>query len=118
MSTRPENHRVARYDALTAKPCAADYGLAMACAIIGSTLAPNNLRFKDESAPFEGELCDCHAAGHDHIIDLRMKFKAEELVKAFELDEEPSGVDILLRVTGTLNDGSPFVGSDCVFVLR
>lgn len=33
MSTRPEDHRVGRYNAVTAKPCVADYGLAIARAV-------------------------------------------------------------------------------------
>ena len=85
---------------------------------VGGALAPTNLKLKDESAPFEGELCDCHASGRDGLSDLRMKFKTEAMVEAFELNEEPSGVEIPLQIKGLLDDGTPFVGLDCILIFH
>ncbi|MCH7688345.1 MAG: hypothetical protein IH899_16965, partial [Planctomycetes bacterium] len=85
---------------------------------VGGSLAPKNLKFKDEGTPFEGELCDCHAAGRDQITDLRMKFKTDAMVEAFLLDDEPSGSTIELIVTGQLNDGTLIFGRDCILLVR
>ncbi|MCH8851717.1 MAG: hypothetical protein IID41_03585 [Planctomycetes bacterium] len=85
---------------------------------VGSSLAPKNLKFKDEGTPFEGELCDCHAAGRDQITDLRMKFKTDAMVEAFHLNDEPSGSTVELIVTGQLNDGTMIFGRDCILLVR
>ncbi len=85
---------------------------------VGDSLEPKNLRFKDEGTPFEGELCDCHAAGRDRIRDLRMKFKADAMVEAFLLNDEPSGSTIELIVTGQLDDGTLIFGRDCILLVR
>ncbi len=85
---------------------------------VGGSLEPRNLKFKDEGTPFQGELCDCHAAGRDQITDLRMKFKTDAMVEAFELNGEPSGSTIELIVTGQLNDGTMILGRDCILLVR
>ena len=85
---------------------------------LGDSLAPKNLKFKDEGTPFEGELCDCHAAGRDQITDLRMKFKTDAMEEAFLLNDLPSGSTIELIVTGQLNDGTLIFGRDCILLLR
>jgi hypothetical protein len=72
---------------------------------------------EDVATPFVPEdslVCDCHELGGDGIADLSMKFKTEELVPALELDDRASGDLVELVVRGTLVDGTPFAGSDCV----
>ncbi|MHC4416111.1 MAG: hypothetical protein ACYS0G_12590 [Planctomycetota bacterium] len=70
--------------------------------------------FDDVGTPFEGELCDCHELGGDGIVDLSMKFRTQNVVDTLELDDLPGGELVELVVSGTLLDGTPFVGSDCV----
>jgi len=85
---------------------------------VGGSLVPTNRKFKDEGTPFEGELCNCHAVGKDQITDLRMKFKTDAMVAAFQLNDEPSGSTIELIVTGQLNDGMMIFGRDCILLVR
>jgi hypothetical protein len=68
----------------------------------------------DVATPFAGESCDCHALQGDGLPDLALKFKTIDLVAALQLDELPSGDLPELVVSGTLLDGTPFEGSDCV----
>ncbi len=77
-------------------------------------------RIEDVATPFYlpgvlGEVCDCHDLGGDGILDLSLKFDAEQVVSALGLDLEPSGALVELVVTGNLFDGTPFMAdSDCV----
>jgi hypothetical protein len=48
------------------------------------------------------------------MLDVSMKFKTEDLVPALGLDYFSNGDLVELVVTGTLTDGTPFAGSDCV----
>ena len=72
--------------------------------------------------PFVGkEDCfeDCHEEGPDCIMDLTLKFKAQELVAA--LGEVEDGDCLVLHLTGNLMDeygGGPFVGEDVVWILK
>jgi hypothetical protein len=64
--------------------------------------------------PCEGEACDCHELEGDGIVDLKMKFKTDNLVPALELDDLLPGAMVELVVTGFLTDGTPFTASDCI----
>jgi hypothetical protein len=90
---------------------------------VGGSVAPNegppgpHSVYSDTGTPFDGEACDCHHAGADGIMDLRMKFRTDEMVAALELDSLPEGTDLELVVSGTLMDGTDFAGSDCVRIV-
>jgi hypothetical protein len=89
---------------------------------VGGSVSPNegppgpHSVFSDTGTPFEGEACDCIHAGADGIMDLRMKFRTDDMVAGLMLDDLPFD-DLELVVTGSLLDGTPFFGSDCVRIV-
>ena len=85
---------------------------------VGGSVAPRNLKFKDEGTPFEGDLCGCHTAGKDGVTDLRMQFKTSDIVAALALDDVPSGVEVEVVITGTLTNNWPFAARDCLLVVH
>ncbi|UCG33990.1 MAG: FG-GAP repeat protein, partial [Phycisphaerales bacterium] len=70
--------------------------------------------YEDVATPFCGELCDCHDAAGDGILDLFMKFKSDHVVAGLLLDELDPGALVELVVTGSLLDGTPFAAGDCI----
>ncbi len=87
---------------------------------VGGEVAPHegppgpHSTFEDVATPFEGETCDCHDLGGDGIVDLSLYFKTEDVVEALALDDLPAGALVELVVSGSLLDGTPFSGSDCI----
>jgi hypothetical protein len=81
---------------------------------VGGSVAPLRAGLEDVGTPFEGEPCDCHEMGGDGWEDLTLKFSSQEAVAALELNGLEGGTFVELLVTGTLLDGTPFVGSDCI----
>ncbi len=87
---------------------------------VGGQVAPHEgppgpqSTFEDVATPFEGETCDCHDLGGDGIVDLSLKFKTDDVVDVLELDELPAGALVELVVSGSLLDGTPISGSDCI----
>ena len=87
---------------------------------IGGEVAPHegppgpHSVYEDMGTPFDGETCDCHDAAGDGILDLSMKFKTDDVVADLLLNELEPGALVELVVRGSLLDGSPFAGSDCV----
>jgi formylglycine-generating enzyme required for sulfatase activity len=86
----------------------------------GSSVGPNegppgpHSVFEDVGTPFEGEVCDCHEAEGDGILDLSMKFKTQDVADLLLVDD-PNGALVPLVVSGTLLDGTEFTTrSDCV----
>ncbi len=94
-------------------------GVGLAVAPLEGPPGPRS-RIEDVATPFYlpgvlGEVCDCHDLGGDGILDLSLKFDAEQVVSALGLDLELSGALVELVVTGNLLDGTPFMAdSDCV----
>jgi hypothetical protein len=90
---------------------------------IGGAVAPNegppgpHSVYEDTGTPFDGEACGCHDLGGDGVMDLSMKFRTDDVVAALELDDLPAGAELELVVSGTLVDGTPFSGSDCVLLV-
>ena len=86
----------------------------------GASVGPNegppgpHTVVEDTGTPFDGELCDCHNLTGDGVNDLSMKFNTDEVVAALMLDLLSPGDLVELEVNGTLLDGTPFHGSDCV----
>ncbi len=87
---------------------------------IGGSVAPNegppgpHTNMQDVGTPFDGELCDCHDASIDGIEDLSMHFRTEQVVDVLQLNALDNGAVIELVLVGTLNDGTPFMASDCI----
>jgi hypothetical protein len=88
---------------------------------VGASLPPNegppgpHSMLKDIATPFApSQTCECDHLGADGIQDLSLKFRTDELVEALELYDMGVGEMPELVVTGTLLDGTPFAGSDCV----
>ena len=69
---------------------------------------------EDVMTPFGGEACDCHSATGDGTLDVQMKFDVAELRSALELGALPKRTILELCITGRNNDGTPFIGCDCV----
>lgn len=76
---------------------------------------PIRSSYEDVATPFEGELCECHELGGDGWIDLTLKFRTQEIVNAIEPIED--GEEVPLTITGTLMDGTPIKGEDCVVII-
>jgi uncharacterized membrane protein len=81
---------------------------------MGGSVVPFRTNFEDVGTPFDGEPCDCHEMGGDGYDDLTMKFRTQDVVEALELDSVEGFEFVELIVTGTLLDGTPFEGTDCV----
>ena len=65
----------------------------------------------DVAAPFAGDLCGCTVSGPDGYVDLTLKFDNQEI---FDAIGPTDGGDRVLTLSGTLLDGTPFQGQDCV----
>jgi len=76
----------------------------------GRTLTP-----EDVATPFDGELCDCHDLAGDGFTDQVFMFDAQAIVAA--LGAVTNREERKLTLTGSLLDGSPFRGSDCVRII-
>jgi hypothetical protein len=70
--------------------------------------------YEDVATPYVGELCGCTDAGPDGFLDLTLKFHAQEIVQLLALSQRG---DRRLRLTGTLLDGTPIEGTDCMVVV-
>lgn len=69
---------------------------------------------EDVTAPFDGDLCECHDAGADGIDDLTLKFSTQEVARTFQLDSSRHGTSVMLTLRGRLLDGTEFRASDCI----
>ncbi|MCH7591250.1 MAG: FG-GAP repeat protein [Planctomycetes bacterium] len=89
---------------------------------VGGSVSPLSERggrgivLKDLSTPFDGEPCECHDANRDRIDDLALKFSTTEMNRAFQLNGLRRGTTIELVLQGTLQDGTPFEGADCIVI--
>ncbi|MFZ5724579.1 MAG: hypothetical protein ACOY33_13085 [Pseudomonadota bacterium] len=82
-------------------------------------VAPLRHAFADVATPHEPVTGkqgrhDCTAAGGDGIVDLTLKFDAQQILDAIA----PVAVDdeVTLPLTGTLFDGTPITGEDIVWI--
>jgi hypothetical protein len=79
-------------------------------------VSPERSSVEDVAAPV-GEIveeCDCTTDGPDGFDDLTLKFDTQAIIAA--LGEITNGDVVTLTLTGTLLDGTPFQGLDCVIV--
>jgi streptogramin lyase len=67
----------------------------------------------------DGNECACTTAGPDGNTDLTLKFRAPEIAVALlnDLGELTEGEQLVLTLAGTLMDGTPIEGSDCVVLV-
>jgi hypothetical protein len=72
----------------------------------------------DTATPFEGTLCDCHTLAGDGTDDLNLKFLRSTMIANFQLINVPNNTYLQVDLSGQLNDGTPFVVSDCIRVLN
>ncbi len=79
-------------------------------------VAPIRSAIEDVSTPFDGELCGCTTEGADGFDDLTLKFYRQEIVAA--LGDVQDGDEVVLTLTGALNDSTPIEGADCVVIIR
>lgn len=86
---------------------------------VGGTLSPNLSSpgprpvVQDVASPFVGPVCGCHSAGADGHNDLLFQFSVPAMKNTLNLN---AGGDVILRVRGTLRDGTPIEVTDCVTI--
>jgi hypothetical protein len=71
--------------------------------------APHPSRLSNVKTPF---LYECTTERRDGFIDLCLKFDNKAILSA--LGEVPLLENIVLTLTGRLNDGTPIEGQDCI----
>jgi len=80
-------------------------------------VAPIRYSYDDKTAPFPGgTFCSCWSRGPDGILDLDFTFRKSDVRTGLQLDGYPAGTYVRITVTGTLNSGCGFLGTDCVRV--
>jgi MYXO-CTERM domain-containing protein len=84
---------------------------------VGGAVSPLRWDTEDVCTPLAGEPCECHELGPDGLTDLTLKFSTQELANALELSGLV-GQTVPFTLSGSLLDGTPFQGIDCVWVLR
>lgn len=79
---------------------------------------PNRTRVEDVATPLtvKEDPCDCTAEGPDGFADLTLKFDKQEV--ATSLRDFDDGEEVVLTLTGSLSDGTPFDAQDCVIVVK
>jgi streptogramin lyase len=67
----------------------------------------------------DGNECACTTAGPDGNMDLTLKFRTPEIAVALlnDVGELTEGEQLVLTLMGTLMDGTPIEGSDCVVLV-
>ena len=84
-------------------------------AAISRNLSENRCNIEDVSMPVAREDdCDCTTEGADGYEDMILKFKTQEIVAA--LGEVEDGDELVLTLTGEINDATPIEGQDCIIV--
>ena len=78
-------------------------------------VAPLRATVEDISSPAPGADCDCHIGAPDGFDDLSLKFPTPDIVAA--IGNVGGGSEVVLTLTGTLLDGTPFEAADCVLVV-
>ncbi len=90
---------------------------------VGGSLAPIRRRsgrigaVEDVTTPFDAEPCECHELAGDGYDDLLIKFSTLEMTRILELGSEAPGSPVMLTVSGSTLDGTPFVASDCILLI-
>jgi hypothetical protein len=77
-------------------------------------IGPIRSGYEDVATPLI-DSCDCTTDGPDGLLDLTLKFNAQEIIAA--LGDLYDGDVLELQLTGETLNGVPFVGFDCVIVV-
>ncbi len=80
-------------------------------------LTPYQWSYTDIGTPFEGAPCGCNNLHGDGALDIKLKFVRQDVIDTFELAQEPSGTNVLLRISGRSPTGIGFRVYDCVHIL-
>lgn len=84
--------------------------------LLNGAVAPLKYGYADVSTPvIDGEPCECSSDGPDGFTDLTLKFDTQAIVAT--LGPVAKHDVVVLTLTGTLLDGSPFVMEDCVKIV-
>ncbi len=84
-------------------------------------VAPLRWALEDVATPFEPvngiEDCmtDCHELGPDGLMDLTLKFDAQEIITALGAED---GDCLSLQLTGYLTDGTYIHGEDLIIIIK
>ena len=78
-------------------------------------VAPIRSAIEDVATPAGGDECGCTEEGPDGYDDLILKFDTEQIVAA--VAPMNGGDEKVLRLTGTLRDGTPIEAGDCVVIV-
>lgn len=81
---------------------------------------PIRRSYEDVATPVsDGNECECITEGPDGYRDLTLKFKTRDIINELEdtLGELIAGEELVLTLTGFLNDGTLIEGADCVLIL-
>ncbi|MFQ6009440.1 MAG: T9SS type A sorting domain-containing protein, partial [Candidatus Zixiibacteriota bacterium] len=79
-------------------------------------VGPIRWNYEDVATPVDDTTaCACTTLGPDGFDDLTLKFDRAAIIVA--LGEVHDGDVIPLTITGELNDGTPFEGTDCVVII-
>ena len=84
-------------------------------------VGPLRWKLRDVATPYDpdtmqGGRLDCTKKGPDGFLDLILKFKTQNIVKA--IDSVSNGDFLDLTITGALFDGTPIVGDDVVRIKK
>jgi hypothetical protein len=77
-------------------------------------IGPIRSGYEDVATPLI-DSCDCTTDGPDGLLDLTLKFNAQDIIAV--LGDISGGEVLELQLTGETLDGTPFVGVDCVIVV-
>jgi hypothetical protein len=90
---------------------------------VGGSVAPlmgppgPGIVMEDTATPFDGELCDCHEAYGDGIMDLNLKFRSSMMTDVLELGDLAGNDVVELVLTGNFMGGQPFEARDCLRIV-
>ena len=86
--------------------------------ILGVT--PIRYSYEDVATPADvnvlPEDCFCSADGPDGYPDMMLKFDTPDIIEA--IGEVQDGDYVVLTLTGSLKDGTPIEGTDCVMIIK
>ena len=80
-------------------------------------IKPIRTGYKDVAAPVvDGEICECTTEKSDGYLDLTLKFDTQEIVDV--LGDVNDGEILELDLIGSMLDGTPIEGEDCVVIIN
>ncbi len=83
---------------------------------MNTLIPPLRTAYEDVATPVADPTgCQCTTDGPDGYVDLTMKFDSDAIAQA--LGSVQPGQVFQLCITGLLDDGTPFRGCDCIFIV-